>query len=741
MKITTEGRWGIRLGLNGFLMLFALGVPNWTAAQVIVPVNGTAPTLTPVTINSSAGDQFDPHVSGDWAAYTSDTGIRYYNFATNTDAAVPLGPSADDLLSDVSGSKIAFARVIVGVKTSVMVFDAATPAIAPVEVDPAASTKRIGAAIGGNTVAYVDFSLQANGELVVSDLNTLVSTRITNDTVIDGNPSVSPDGNVVVWERCASSLTNCDIWQAVKTGGVWNASVVADTASAEANPETNGTLVVYDSHRGTNPDIFWRSVAGGTETQLQMPGWEGNPSMAGNYIAFESRASQFDLADILVYDLVANKLYQITNTPLVNEQLNDITVLPDGRLRVVWTSDEDGADQRNVKAATFSVAHSTCGTTLGVLLPAAPTETITQGGAPNFADTYVTPYVASQSGNITSWKAEFTGGDLLGGHGVPSGIQLKVLRHDSANILQVINSGAVHDPRPALQARFGVSYPSFFASTDSILEFTDSGLNVQPGDIIGLTIRSDPAVGGYFYPLISSGVSRLVLRDVTTSGTIDLDDPFTGTQSQAPALEVNTVCSLDTTPPVLDPIANVVITLPPNSTATSMPVTFPLPTATDDRGTVTVTTNPVSGATFPIGTTTVNVTATDGSGNTATGSFTVTVQYGFAGFFQPVDNLPTLNVITAGQAVPVKFSLSGNKGLSIFTAGYPTSGGVGCDANDPGAPIEETVTAGGSSLSYTAASDQYSYVWKTDKAWKGTCRILDVRLKDGTNHFAKFRFK
>lgn len=28
-----------------------------------------------------------------------------------------------------------------------------------------------------------------------------------------------------------------------------------------------------------------------------------------------------------------------------------------------------------------------------------------------------------------------------------------------------------------------------------------------------------------------------------------------------------------------------------------------------------------------------------------------------------------------------------------------------------------------------------------DKAWKGTCRILVVRLSDGTDHVAKFRFK
>lgn len=324
-------------------------------ALAVVPVPGPAPVLAPVTINDSAGDQFDPHVSGNFAAYTDDIGIRYYNFATATDAPILMGLAARDLLSDVSGSKIAFSRVIVGSGTSVMVFDAANPADPAVEVNPTAGPNRIGAAIGGNTVAYIDFGLQANGELVVTDLASAVSTRITDDTAIDGNPSVSPNGNVVVWEHCATSLANCDIWQAVKTGTTWTKSVVSDSASPEANPDTNATLVVYDSQRGTNPDIFWRPVAGGAEVQLELPGLEGNPSIAGDYIAFESRASLLDSADIYVYDLVSNQIYKITDTVDVNEQLNDITVLPDGRVRVVWASDEVGFAERNIKGATFKL--------------------------------------------------------------------------------------------------------------------------------------------------------------------------------------------------------------------------------------------------------------------------------------------------------------------------------------------------------------------------------------------------
>ena len=371
--------------------------------QAIVPVIGVTPTLTPVTINASAGDQYDPHISGDWISYTSDLSIRYYNFATDTDAAVPMGISSRDLLSDVSGGKIVFSRVITGVKTAMTVFDAATPAAAPIEIDPTAGTTRIGAAIGGNTVAYMDFGLEAHGELVIHDLTSNTSVRITSDTAYDQNPSVSPDGNVVTWEHAGTSTSNGDIWQAVKSGAGWNVSVASDsdtlnaganTFNPEANPDSNGTLVVYDSTREviggqSQRGIFWRPVAGGAEVQLKLSGDKANPSIAGNVISFERRPTLFDTTDLFVYDITTNLLYQITDTPLVTEQLNDITVLPDGRVRVVWTSDEDGFDQRNIHAATFSLPGSLDTTAPTITSPAniIANATMPSGALVNFAVT------------------------------------------------------------------------------------------------------------------------------------------------------------------------------------------------------------------------------------------------------------------------------------------------------------------------------------------------------------------
>jgi hypothetical protein len=224
----------------------------------------------------------------------------------------------------------------------------------------------------------------------------------------------------------------------------------------------------------------------------------------------------------------------------------------------------------------------------------------------------------------------------------------------------------------------------------------------------------------------------------TTTVTYTATDTHGNTGSAA-----QTVTVIDNTPPVITCPANVTVYLPLNTTATSMAVSYPSPTMATDNCTSspTIAYSPASGSVFNVGTTTVTVTATDAAGNQSTCTFTVTVLYDFTGFFSPVGNPPTLNVVNAGRAVPVKFSLSGNKGLNIFAAGYPQSGAIPCDASAPAVDLTETVTAGSSSLSYDAASDQYVYVWATDQSWAGTCRQLIVKLNDGSTHVANFKFR
>ena len=223
------------------------------------------------------------------------------------------------------------------------------------------------------------------------------------------------------------------------------------------------------------------------------------------------------------------------------------------------------------------------------------------------------------------------------------------------------------------------------------------------------------------------------------SHTITLTVTDTGGGSDTDDVVVNIV---DTISPVITCPADVIVNLPLNSTDTSVAVNYPAVTATDGcSSSVDVTSSPASGSVFPVGTTTVHASADDGTTTPSTCTFKVIVQYNFAGFFQPVDNLPVFNVVQAGRAIPVKFSLSGFKGLGIFAVGSPSSGPIACNSSDPANDLTETLTAGGSSLSYDPATDRYIYVWKTDQSWAGTCRQLVVELNDGSIHRANFKFK
>jgi hypothetical protein len=122
-------------------------------------------------------------------------------------------------------------------------------------------------------------------------------------------------------------------------------------------------------------------------------------------------------------------------------------------------------------------------------------------------------------------------------------------------------------------------------------------------------------------------------------------------------------------------------------------------------------------------------------------TITYTQPYAFTGFFQPVANPPVINTVKAGSGVAIKFGLGGNQGLDIFDAGYPASIPLTTTCGTTGAVPEPTRPTGKSGLSYNAATDTYSYNWKTQKAWKGTCRQFDLGLNDDSDHLAIFTFK
>jgi hypothetical protein len=140
------------------------------------------------------------------------------------------------------------------------------------------------------------------------------------------------------------------------------------------------------------------------------------------------------------------------------------------------------------------------------------------------------------------------------------------------------------------------------------------------------------------------------------------------------------------------------------------------------------------------------VEATDLAGNAANGSnrYSVGLRYSFGGFYSPVYNQPVVNVVKAGRAVPVKWSLLDDNGgylgdLATFKS--LTSQQVACSSGSTTSPVEETVSAGGSGLSYDPLTNQFQFNWKTAANWKGTCRMMALELADGQRQYARFQFQ
>jgi hypothetical protein len=332
-------------------------------AGAIVPANGGDVGSSTIAVNNSAGDQSEPHVTGNLAVYTDRSSIfapgtiHYFDFPAGSDSAVPGGaPGDSDVLSDVNAGRIVFSRTrAADGATAVMLFDATGGEVT--EIDPQGpETMRFGAVLGGDTVAFADFAF-GGGEILVYDLAAGTATNVSQSPDLDMNPAVSPAGDVVVWERCVGS--NCDILQSLRSGGAWgSATVVAATAALESNPDSDGTTVVYDSERpsATGQDVYLGPVSGGAETALELAGIQRNPSIAAGLVSFENKATPETPGDVFVYVIATNTLFRVTNTPAVDETLNDVTVLPNGQVRLVWAAADDAEPGlHNVYARTFTV--------------------------------------------------------------------------------------------------------------------------------------------------------------------------------------------------------------------------------------------------------------------------------------------------------------------------------------------------------------------------------------------------
>jgi hypothetical protein len=207
--------------------------------------------------------------------------------------------------------------------------------------------------IGANTVAWLDRGLTADqSPEIVLTTDGVTTVRITNDSLTDQNPRVSPSGTIVVWEKCSNSISTCDVYAALAPA--WAPQAVANSAANETSPDTNGTQIVYASDAGGTSHAYVTTLGGATTQIPSATATQDRPAIAGNFVAYEGISIDRFNHDIYVFDLSTGVTRQITNTPADQEALSDITV-SGTTVRVVWQVN-GGATSFDVYASEFSVA-------------------------------------------------------------------------------------------------------------------------------------------------------------------------------------------------------------------------------------------------------------------------------------------------------------------------------------------------------------------------------------------------
>jgi hypothetical protein len=162
--------------------------------------------------------------------------------------------------------------------------------------------------------------------------------------------------------------------------------------------------------------------------------------------------------------------------------------------------------------------------------------------------------------------------------------------------------------------------------TVTVKDTTAPGLSVPANIVAEATSASGAAVS---YPAATAtdavGVASLIYS-APSGGTFALGTtPVTVTAKDAAGNTTSasfTIKVVDTTAPAIAVLANQTL----EATSASGAVATFNATATDAVGVTSLTASKASGSTFPLGTTTVTLTAKDAAGNTSTGSFTVTVR-------------------------------------------------------------------------------------------------------------------
>ncbi len=262
------------------------------------------------------------------------------------------------------------------------------------------------------------------------------------------------------------------------------------------------------------------------------------------------------------------------------------------------------------------------------------------------------------------------------------------------------------------------------------------------GAVVGFSVSANDVVDGAIIPIcVPASGSTFSLG--TTLVTCSATDAHTNTASASFNLTV-----VDTTPPALTLPANLTVTA---WNASGAVVSFKASANDLVDGPVTVTCSPASGSMFPLGTTTVNCSATDSHGNNASGNFTVTVQYPTTGIkcngvpghqILPPINTDGSSVFKQGSTIPVKFRICDAKGTTIKNLDVVKNFRlIKIISKGTVSNVDQAVVSATSETVFHAGNQQWIFNINTKNLMAGNTYIYLITLNDASTIQFQFSLK
>ena len=261
----------------------------------------------------------------------------------------------------------------------------------------------------------------------------------------------------------------------------------------------------------------------------------------------------------------------------------------------------------------------------------------------------------------------------------------------------------------------------------------------NPGTIVNFTAIAFDAIDGSV-PVTCVPASGSLFPIGQTLVNCSATDLHGNTATGSFNVIVNLI--VDNVPPVL--------TLPGDMTVPAMDasgavVSYTVSANDAIDGLVPVTCSPASGSMFPVGMTIVNCSASDLHGNTANGSFTVSIQYlasckGVPAhqILQPI-NPDGSSVFKQGSTVPAKFRVCGADGNAINTPDLITDFRLVRVIGDGTMP--DVIDSTSAHDAFRSGAQQWIFDINTKNLSAGSTYVFQIALNDGSTIQFQFALK